>query len=40
MQSCIPYEAELHVRPKLFRVRKLGDRKFLDNELLVERERI
>jgi KaiC/GvpD/RAD55 family RecA-like ATPase len=34
------YEAELHVRPKLIRVRKLGGRKFLDNELLVEREKI
>lgn len=34
------YEAELHVRPKLIRVRKLGGGKFLDNELLVEREKI
>ena len=34
------YEADLHVHPKLIRVRKLGNRKFLDSELIVEREKI
>jgi hypothetical protein len=34
------YEADLHVHPKLIRVKKLGGRKFLDSELLVEREKI
>jgi KaiC/GvpD/RAD55 family RecA-like ATPase len=34
------YEADLHVHPKLIRVKKLGGRRFLDNELLVEREKI
>jgi KaiC/GvpD/RAD55 family RecA-like ATPase len=33
------YEAEIQVRPKLIRVRKLG-RKFIDNELRVEKESI
>jgi KaiC/GvpD/RAD55 family RecA-like ATPase len=34
------YEAELHVHPKLIRVKKFGGRKFLDNELLVDKEKI
>jgi hypothetical protein len=34
------YEAELHVHPKLIRVKKFGSRKFLDNELLVDKEKI
>jgi KaiC/GvpD/RAD55 family RecA-like ATPase len=34
------FEAEVQVRPKLIRVKKLGGRKFLDKELLVEREKI
>lgn len=34
------YEADLQVRPKLIRVRKLGGRKFMDNELRVEKENI
>lgn len=34
------YEAELQVRPKLIRVRKFGGKKFLDNELVVDREKI
>ena len=32
------YEAEIQVRPKLIRVRKLGGRKFIDNELRVDKE--
>jgi KaiC/GvpD/RAD55 family RecA-like ATPase len=34
------YEAELHVHPKLIRVKKFGGRKYLDNELLVDKEKI
>jgi len=34
------YEAEIQVRPKLIRVRKLGGRKFIDNELRVDKENI
>lgn len=34
------YEAELHVHPKLIRVRKMGGRKFLDNEVRVDKEKI
>ena len=34
------YEAELHVHPKLIRVKKFGGRKFLDSELLVDKEKI
>lgn len=34
------YEAEIQVRPKLIRVRKLGGRRFIDNELRVEKENI
>ena len=33
-------EAEVQVRPKLIRVRKLGGRKFIDSELRVEKENI
>ena len=34
------YEAEIQVRPKLIRVRKLGGRKFLESELRVEKDSI
>jgi KaiC/GvpD/RAD55 family RecA-like ATPase len=34
------YEAVLHVHPKLIRVKKFGGRKYLDNELLVDKEKI
>jgi KaiC/GvpD/RAD55 family RecA-like ATPase len=34
------YEAEIQVRPKLIRVRKLGGHRFIDNELRVEKENI
>lgn len=34
------YEAELHVHPKLIRVKKMGGRKFLENDLLVQRDSI
>jgi hypothetical protein len=34
------FEGEIQVRPKLIRVKKLAGRKFLDEELLVRRERI
>ncbi len=34
------YEAEIQVRPKLIRVRRLGGRKFTDTELRVDKDRI
>ena len=34
------YEAEVQVRPKLIRVKKLGGRKFLDTDIRVEKEKI
>jgi len=34
------YEAEVQVRPKMLRVKKLAGHAFLDNELLVERSKI
>lgn len=34
------FEGEVQVRPKLIRIRKLAGRKFLDEELLVRREKI
>jgi len=34
------YEAEIQVRPKLIRVRRLGGRKFVDTELRVDKDRI
>jgi hypothetical protein len=34
------YEAEIQVRPKLIRVRRLGGRRFIDTELRVDKDRI
>jgi KaiC/GvpD/RAD55 family RecA-like ATPase len=34
------YEAEIQVRPKLIRVRRLGGRKFIDTELRVDKDKI
>jgi KaiC/GvpD/RAD55 family RecA-like ATPase len=34
------YEAEMQVRPKLIRVRRLGGRKFIDTEVRIEKDRI
>jgi hypothetical protein len=34
------YEAEVQVRPKLIRVRRLGGRKFIDTELRIDKDRI
>jgi hypothetical protein len=34
------YEAEIQVRPKLIRVRKLRGHEFIDSELRVEKENI
>jgi len=34
------YEAEVQVRPKLIRVKKLGGRKFLDTDIRVEKDKI
>ena len=34
------YEAEIQVRPKLIRIKKLGGRRFVENELRVEKESI
>jgi len=34
------YEAEIQVRPKLIRVRRLGGRQFIDTELRIDKNRI
>ena len=34
------YEAEIQVRPKLIRVRRLVGRKFIDTELRIDKDRI
>jgi hypothetical protein len=34
------YEAEIQVRPKVIRVRKFGGRRFVDDELRVQKESI
>jgi len=34
------FEGEMQVRPKLIRIRKLAGRRFLDEELLVRKEKI
>jgi hypothetical protein len=34
------YEAEVQVRPKLIRVKRLGGRRFVDTELRVDKEKI
>jgi hypothetical protein len=34
------YEAEVQVRPKLIRIKKLGGRRFLDTDIRVEKDKI